>query len=1177
MSATLPTREILASETRAQANATPATPAAVNPAYERAVRLVAQIFRVPFALVVEASEGLPTIRASHGPDAGQLAREPVFAAGTLLVPVALAIADAARDDRLRTSPVVTGPPGVRFYAGVPLTNARGHRLGTLAIADTRPRHFTAEETALLAALASGAVEQTETRQTMERIAGELEERKCADRTVRARRDELEVRVHERTEALAEAEARYQSIFEHAAEGIYQMEPGGRFLSVNPAFAQLFGHPSPERLMAAVADPAQLYVRPAERAEIEGRLLREGKVQNREVEAYRADGSRMWLSENAHVVRDSRGRVVRFEGTVDDITARRAAEEALQRAHEELEDRVRERTMELALLNGDPLAQIAERQHAEEAAHRSESKFRTLLENAQDLISIFTPEGVLLYASPSLQHILGYRPEELIGVNLFDGYLHPDDYADTLGRLTRPRQEDGSYLRSEVRMRHRDGIWRTLESISSPLPPEFPVVGVVVNSRDITERRRNEREAEARARQQAAVAELGRHALRGVDLPALFERTAELVARTLGVDRCGIGEFLPGGDRMSLRAGHGFPSGEVGNTVFGNWHDQAADAERPLVVADLRTVLNYSGLPTAANPAISAASAVIHDGEQRYGTVAALSTIPRTFTPEEQVFLQTVADLLSTVVESRRHQAALQEVETRYQRNAANTPGMVYQAIRHTDGSATVPFVSEGCRQIYGLEPAQIRAEPNLLDDPIHPEDRPRVLAALAASSAALTPLQWEGRILQADGGVRWVAVRSRPERLPNGDIYRDGVVVDVTELKHAQEAMRAAKEEAERANCTKSEFLSRMSHELRTPLNAILGFGQLLQLEPLAPMQATSVDQILAGGRHLLDLVNEILDIARIEAGDSELHLESFDLNESAAGTLRFVGPLAAQYKVRLVHRDPTAAGFMVLADRRRLNQVLLNLLSNAIKYNREGGSVRVGCRWRPDGQLRLTVTDTGPGLTPAETGQLFTPFQRLKAPERGITGTGIGLTITKALVEAMHGTVGARSRPGWGSRFHVDLPAVPPSAPRLVSREAGQAGGVSDPLAASAARIKTVLHIDDQPANVALVERVLGHRADLRLLAATNGRDGFACARAERPDLILLDLHLPDINGDEVLRQLRAEPPTHGIPVLMLSADATPRQMARLRGLGVRDYLTKPFQIAALIRAVDEALHAAG
>ena len=288
---------------------------------------------------------------------------------------------------------------------------------------------------------------------------------------------------------------------------------------------------------------------------------------------------------------------------------------------------------------------------------------------------------------------------------------------------------------------------------------------------------------------------------------------------------------------------------------------------------------------------------------------------------------------------------------------------------------------------------------------------------------------------------------------------------------------------------------------------------------------------------------------------------------------LNFIRPLAEQYRVEFVPLPTSSNCPAVVADRGRLHQVLLNLLSNAVKYNREGGEVRVTCAPGLDGgTVRLSIHDTGLGLNAEELGQLFTPFVRMGAAGRGVAGTGLGLTISRSLVEAMNGRISAESIPGTGSVFHVDLPAAPadafvPMAPSLPE------GLPEPPAGALLPATRSVLLIDDQSANVSLIERVLEARDNLHLLTALDGQSGLAQARQHLPDLILLDLHLPDIGGDEVLRRLRGEARTRDVPVVVLSADATSTQINRLKALGAREYLTKPFRIRDLLGAVDAAL----
>lgn len=385
-----------------------------------------------------------------------------------------------------------------------------------------------------------------------------------------------------------------------------------------------------------------------------------------------------------------------------------------------------------------------------------------------------------------------------------------------------------------------------------------------------------------------------------------------------------------------------------------------------------------------------------------------------------------------------------------------------------------------------------------------------------------------------------------------------GIAREITDQRSVAEALRAAKEEAERANAAKSEFLSRMSHELRTPLNAILGFGQLLEMSAQSERQRENVSHILKGGRHLLGLINEVLDISRIESGKIELSLEAVKVAELFNAAAALIQPLAAQRNVRIGRCMGAAANGALLADRQRLSQVVLNLLSNAVKYNRPGGTVSFSCEpGTKEGFLRLRVSDTGPGIAAADLGKLFTPFERLGAERSGIEGTGIGLALCKRLVEAMGGSIGAESTLGRGSAFSLELPTVTVSDDDLCL--AIEQPGVS-PSGSGAVQACTVLCIEDNLSNYSLIEQILEHeRPNVRLLGSMQGRLGFDMAREHHPSLILLDLQLPDLPGDEVLRQLQADEDTRHIPVVMVSADATKGQARRLMDLGARAYLTKP------------------
>ena len=400
--------------------------------------------------------------------------------------------------------------------------------------------------------------------------------------------------------------------------------------------------------------------------------------------------------------------------------------------------------------------------------------------------------------------------------------------------------------------------------------------------------------------------------------------------------------------------------------------------------------------------------------------------------------------------------------------------------------------------------------------------------------------------------------------LENGMLYARLVQTHERE-RHERRRAQRAEEAATSANHAKSEFLSRMSHELRTPLNGILGFAQLLERELEQPAQREGVAHILEGGRHLLGLINEILDIARIEAGKFSVSLEPVEASEVIASALDLVRPQAAARGIGL----STAVVWRghVMADRQRLQQVLLNLLSNAVKYNRPEGAVTVSCDRTPSGTCRVAVTDTGLGIAPERMPRLFTPFDRLDVQDGSIEGTGLGLALSKGLVEMMGGTLSAASTPGTGSTFSLELPIASAPSHELPADET-RAPGAEAPGVTG-----TVLYIEDNPSNLRLVERIVARRPGIKLLSAMQGRPGLELARAHRPDAIVLDLHLPDISGQDVLARLQADPATREIPVVILSADAMTSRSTSLLKAGAHAYLTKPLSVTQFLGVLDELL----
>lgn len=393
----------------------------------------------------------------------------------------------------------------------------------------------------------------------------------------------------------------------------------------------------------------------------------------------------------------------------------------------------------------------------------------------------------------------------------------------------------------------------------------------------------------------------------------------------------------------------------------------------------------------------------------------------------------------------------------------------------------------------------------------------------------------------------------------------DLVDARTAELRQLVGDLEQARAIAASANQAKSQFVSRMSHELRTPLNAVLGFAQILELGEHTPDDREAVEMILKGGNHLLELINELLDISRMEAGDLALSPEPVYVVDTLREALDLVRPIAAEAGLTLTEDRQSGCQVYVMADTQRLKQILLNLLSNAIKYNRPGGSVTLACRRPSPTRLRIAVTDTGIGIPAEKLGLLFVPFERLGAERTTVEGAGIGLALSLRLAEAMGGTISVDSVAGEGSTFWVELPIVEGPVERYERLD-----GSSDAEAPPATTRRSLLYIEDNLANLKLIERLLGNRTDLEILPAMQGRIGLGLARDHHPALILLDLHLPDMDGYEVLHELRDDPATASIPVIVVSADATHGQIQRLLAAGAAAYLTKPLDVRELLRLVD-------
>ena len=853
------------------------------------------------------------------------------------------------------------------------------------------------------------------------------------------------------------------------------------------------------------------------------LLRDGYGESR-YRVVRPDGTVRTVEARNSLERGTDGQPLRVYGTVLDVTHVATVEQELRAANEVLERRVAERTA---------------------ALQRSEAHFRRLIENAQDVVVIVDPACTAIYGSPSVRRVLGYDPDLLEGQPML-AVVHPDDQPLVAAWLGRMAAEPGRVERAEYRFRHGAGHWMVLESVGSGVVDAERGTLLVVNIRDVTARRAaEERVRAAEARYRSLVEQL----------PAIIY-TASL---------------------------------EPGNpTTF-----VSPQAERLLGVpeaawyAEPRLWLERIHPDDRAR--VEREWTAAHAAGRRYtAEYRMLASDGRVLWFRDEAMLlrepgggaSCIQGVMLDITERKAAEEALRRSEEHFRALIERSHDLVQ--VLDTQGQIT--YTGPSMQHLLGYTPEEILGVPAPAF--MHPDDVGRaatLIGELLAHPGTTGSLEY--RVRHKDGTYRWFEAWGRtlsPTSAGQGLVAN---ARDITARVQAEAALRQAKaeadgarEEAERANLAKSEFLSRMSHELRTPLNSILGFAQLLDGAELAPRLQKGVQHILTAGEHLLNLINEVLDIARIEAEQQPMSIEPVRVDLVVREAVAMVRPLAAARGVRVTPVPSAADARFVRADRQRLTQVLLNLLSNAVKYNRPGGAVRIGVEAvggevaagaAAAGRLRIRVRDEGRGIAPERQGELFVPFARLGAEHSGVEGTGLGLALSQRLARAMGGELALERSGADGSTFVVEL------------------AGAADPLAdapAAAARAlppdgsggltaATLLYVEDNLANLSLVEAILESRPEWRLVPALQGRLGLELAAEHAPDVILLDLHLPDLAGREVLRELRAGARTASIPVVVISADATPRTVEALLAEGADAFLTKPLDVRAFLATVERLL----
>lgn len=837
-------------------------------------------------------------------------------------------------------------------------------------------------------------------------------------------------------------------------------------------------------------------------------------------------------------------------------------------------------------------------HAREALRDSEAEFRTLAESMPQIFWITRPDGWNIYCNQQWMDYTGLTKEESRGHG-WNKPFHPDDQQRAWDAWEHATTTSGTYS-IECRLRRADGAYRWWLVRAVPLRDAADhIVKWFGTCTDIDDLKQVQEELSlANREQQQLTAQLA------------IEKSRLVAAQAVAKVGSWETDVSTGNVKWSDETHRIF---EIDQNNFEVTHQSFLQRVHP----DDRARVDQAFTDSLVNHATCALEhrLVVPDG--RIKTVEERWQMYFDEEGQPSYALGTCHDI-----------TARKAAED--QRDRFFTMSLDMLCIAGMDGY--FKRLNPAFTETLGYTEAELLTTP--LMDLVHPEDKTVTQMAVQSLAEGGLVVGFENRYLSKNGSWRWLEWKA-VAAVEEGVIYATArdvternnaavalheandelelhVLERTEELATANEALRIeniehqmtmgalratahsweqAKEEADAANLAKSEFLSRMSHELRTPMNAIMGYGQILEMGHHVPDIQEEIEAILKAGRHLLALINEVLDISRIEAGHLALSLEPVPMSATTRMALDLVWPLSTLRGIELVNEvSSTDAERHIFADQQRIKQVLVNLLSNAIKYNRERGQVFVATTIVPgetlkygdageiecSGKLRFSVRDTGPGIAAHDISKLFLPFERLGAESTGVEGTGIGLSLCKRLTEAMNGAIGVDSVRGIGSTFWVEFPLVttpligptgedPSSMPGAALKPVGQ-DAPEDAL--------TILYIEDNSSNFAVVEHAFARRGRaINLLGAEQGSVGLDLARSHLPALILLDLHLPDIMGDVVLQRLQAEPSTRVIPVIILSADATPRQIDRLIAAGAAAYLTKPLDLQQFFSVVDQTL----
>ncbi|MFZ4463811.1 MAG: PAS domain S-box protein [Bacteroidales bacterium] len=783
--------------------------------------------------------------------------------------------------------------------------------------------------------------------------------------------------------------------------------------------------------------------------------------------------------------------------------------------------------------------ITQRKLAEEEL----SKFRTISEQANYGNAIASLNGTLLYSNTAFAKMHGYEVDEIVGRNL--SMLHNEEQMIRVSETIEILQKKGNFNAEEVWRTRKDGsVFPSLMNgnliFDSQDRPQF----MSANTIDITEIKL----AEEKIREQ------------NIRLNAIMDAMPDIIFIS---DKEGnyLEAYTSKTSTTKIKA-----SANIGRNVRDVFDSQTADIH----LNKIKECLSTRQMVTYEYPKDE-------DGEQHFYEARIVAL-------DDKKVLRFVRD----ITERKQNESEIRKLTLAIEQSPV--------AIAITDLDANILYVSPAFYNTTGYTADEVIGK------------NTRILKSGLTDSAIYDSLwetlragnSWQGEWInkKKSGELYWESISITPVLNEEGQITSYlAVKQDISDRKKQEQEIRdlnmnleirieertkdlensnleldKARIDAEQANMAKSEFLSRMSHELRTPMNSILGFGQLLEMGDLNTAQVKGVSHIMKSGKHLLELINEVLDISRIESGRISLSLEPVELQGVIRETVDIVQPLASARQIKIKLTGENLNFLHVKSDRQRLKQVLLNIVNNAVKYNTDLGSVIIHTsivEGKEAGKdiIRIAVSDTGPGITKEDLPKIFTPFERIGAEKTTTEGTGLGLAVVKKLMDAMHGGLGVESEYGNGSTFWIELPRIE-SQKEMAEKNGDFAAQSKEEIN----RAGTILYIEDNVSNIELVEQILMYqRSNIRLISDMVGKNTVKKAIEYSPDLILLDLNLPDIHGSEVLQQLQADEKTRSIPVVVLSADAMPTQLSRLMKMGACDYLTKPLDVPTFLKVIDQ------